>query len=67
MDPYLLLAAAEGCEPGLVPALLDPREDPVELLRRESGKHFDPQLVELFIAQLPAVLAIKEQYAEQPA
>lgn len=36
MDPYLLLAAAEGCEPGLVPALLDPREDPVELLRRAA-------------------------------
>ena len=36
MDPYLLLAAAEGCEPGLVPALLDPREDPAELLRRAA-------------------------------
>lgn len=36
MDPYLLLAAAEGCEPGLVPALLDPREDPVVLLRRAA-------------------------------
>ena len=42
-----------------------PVEDAVELLRRESGKHFDPALVELFIAQLPAVLAIKVQYAER--
>ena len=41
-----------------------PVEEAVELLRRESGKHFDPQLVELFIGQLPAVLAIKQQYAE---
>ncbi len=42
-----------------------PVEEAVELLRRESGKHFDPQLVELFISQLPAVLAIKHQYAER--
>ena len=34
------------------------------LLQREKGKHFDPQLVDLFIAQLPAVLQIKERYAE---
>ena len=37
MDPYLLLAAAEGCEPGLVPALLDPASDPTDLLRRAAA------------------------------
>jgi len=40
-------------------------EDAVGLLRAESGKHFDPQLVELFIQQLPLILEIKEHWAEQ--
>ncbi|VXB71205.1 Putative two-component system response regulator [Pseudomonas sp. 8BK] len=40
-------------------------EEAVGLLCEESGKHFDPQLVELFIQQLPAILEIKERWAEQ--
>lgn len=40
-------------------------EDAVRLLQEESGRHFDPQLVELFIQQLPAILDIKERWAEQ--
>ncbi|QKE63426.1 two-component system response regulator [Aquipseudomonas campi] len=40
-------------------------EETLELLRRESGKHFDPQLVELFFGCLPEILAIKERWAEQ--
>ncbi|MDP2747661.1 two-component system response regulator [Pseudomonas sp.] len=40
-------------------------EDAVGLLQEESGRHFDPQLVELFIQQLPAILEIKERWAEQ--
>lgn len=39
-------------------------EEALELLRRESGKHFDPQLVELFLGCMPEVLAIKERWAE---
>ena len=39
-------------------------DEAVEALRRDSGKHFDPQLVELFIANLPAMLEIKEQWRE---
>lgn len=41
-----------------------PVEDALELLRRESGRHFDPQLVELFLGQMPAILEIKERWAE---
>ena len=39
-------------------------EEAIEAMRRDSGKHFDPQLVELFIANLPAMLEIKEQWRE---
>lgn len=39
-------------------------EEALELLRRESGKHFDPQLVELFLGCMPEVLAIKARWAE---
>jgi DNA processing protein len=34
MDPYLLLALAEGCTPGLVAPLLDPHAEPGDLLGR---------------------------------
>jgi DNA processing protein len=37
MDPYLLLAAAEGCGPGMVAALLDPTSEPEKLLRSPPG------------------------------
>ncbi|MBC9250856.1 two-component system response regulator [Pseudomonas alcaligenes] len=39
-------------------------EETLELIQRESGKHFDPQLVALFLEQMPAILAIKERWAE---
>ena len=39
----------------------------VDLLQSEKGKHFDPELVDLFIAQLPAMVEIKEKYAEETA
>jgi hypothetical protein len=35
------------------------------LLHRESGKHFDLQMVELFLGCLPEILVIKERWAEQ--
>lgn len=42
-----------------------PVEEAVTLLREQSGQHFDPLLVELFIEQLPVILEIKERWAEQ--
>ena len=44
-----------------------PVEQAVQLLRDEAGKHFDPELVPLFIELLPQVLQIKEQWAEERA
>lgn len=42
-----------------------PLEEAVQLLREQSGRHFDPELVELFLGQLPAILEIKERWAER--
>lgn len=39
-------------------------EEAVEFLKSQSGKHFDPQLVQLFIEQLPAILEVKEKFNE---
>lgn len=44
-----------------------PVEDALALIQREAGGHFDPQLVELFIEQLPAVLEVKKRWAEDTA
>ena len=41
-----------------------PVEEAMQLLREQSGRHFDPELVELFLGQLPAILEIKERWAE---
>jgi putative two-component system response regulator len=42
-----------------------PLEEAVQYLRRQRGQHFDAQLVELFLEQLPAIVEIKERWAEQ--
>ncbi|MEI8658347.1 HD domain-containing phosphohydrolase [Vibrio sp. Hal054] len=39
-------------------------EEAIEFLESQSGKHFDPQLVQLFIEQLPAILEVKEKFNE---
>jgi len=39
-------------------------EQAVEHLRAQSGKHFDPRLVELFIEELPAMLEVRNRFLE---
>ncbi|MBF0162834.1 MAG: two-component system response regulator [Magnetococcales bacterium] len=39
-------------------------EDALELIRSESGSHFDPKLATLFVGMKEAILAVKEQYAD---
>ena len=39
-------------------------EDAVKLIQENSGKHFDPKLVEVFLQQLPAILKIRERFDE---
>jgi putative two-component system response regulator len=43
-----------------------PIEKAVDFLKEQSGKHFDPRLVEIFLEILPEILKIREQYAEGP-
>lgn len=34
-------------------------------IQQQSGKHFDPRVVELILQELPAILQIKERWAEE--
>lgn len=40
-------------------------DDAIALIKRESGKHFDPDLVPLFLDCLPEIEVIMEKYAEK--
>jgi putative two-component system response regulator len=39
-------------------------EDAIDYLVQQKGKHFDPMLVDLFVAQLPAIRTVRERWAE---
>jgi len=39
-------------------------EDAIELLKKEKGRHFDPDLVDKFVSILPEILQIKERYSD---
>jgi putative two-component system response regulator len=39
-------------------------EAAVELLEQQKGRHFDARLVDLFLGQMPAILAVRERWAE---
>lgn len=36
----------------------------VALIRAERGEHFDPRLVDIFLAELPEILRIKQEFAD---
>lgn len=40
-------------------------EEAINLLVEQKGKHFDPNLVDLFITQMPAIRAIRQRWAEE--
>ncbi|WP_019028032.1 HD-GYP domain-containing protein [Colwellia piezophila] len=39
-------------------------DDAVEFIKRESGKHFDPNVVDAFIRSLAKILIVKDRYQE---
>jgi len=39
-------------------------EKAVKLLKEESGRHFDPKLITLFVDELPKIIQIKQKYQE---
>ncbi|QNA90536.1 two-component system response regulator [Massilia sp. Dwa41.01b] len=41
-------------------------EEALAHLVAQKGKHFDPVLVDLFIAQLPAIRTVRQRWAEEP-
>ncbi len=40
-------------------------EESIELMKREAGMHFDPQLIPLFVDILPEILKVKAAYADE--
>lgn len=39
-------------------------KDALDFLREQKGRHFDPQLVELFAGQMPAIREVRQRWAE---
>ncbi len=39
-------------------------EDTVNLIKDNSGKHFDPELVTVFLQQLPGILSVRKQFSD---
>ena len=42
-----------------------PVEDAVEMIKKNRGEHFDPDLVDLFLQELPAILKVREHFTDQ--
>ncbi|MBP0047521.1 two-component system response regulator [Marinobacterium sp. AK62] len=41
-----------------------PVDEALDYLRQEAGRHFDPDLIPLFMDSLPSILEVKARYAE---
>ena len=39
-------------------------EDAINLLKKEAGSHFEPELVDKFLSIMPQIIQIKDQYSE---
>lgn len=44
-----------------------PIEDAIRFIREGAGSHFDPEIVECFLAHTDAILAIRERFLDPPA
>jgi response regulator RpfG family c-di-GMP phosphodiesterase len=44
-----------------------PEEKTLEIIRQESGRHFDPEVVEAFFSIYDVIVAIREKYQEEPS
>jgi putative two-component system response regulator len=44
-----------------------PVDAAVDYLREQSGQHFDPHLVEVFVSILPQIIEIRNRFADPPA
>ncbi len=44
-----------------------PVDQATDLIREQSGKHFDPKLVEAFFKCLPAILEVRDRWQEKVA
>jgi len=43
-----------------------PIEEALDFIRQQSGGHFDPMLVDVFMHCLPEILSIRERWADKP-
>ena len=44
-----------------------PLEEALAYMREQSGKHFEPKLIDIFFATLPKILEVRDAYAEPEA
>lgn len=41
-------------------------EEAMAIIKEERGQHFDPELVDLFVANLAAIVAVRDKFADVP-